>query len=234
MRSKSIDELVIAAARGEPMDVAERERLDAALEASPELRRHEHAQNALSSELAALRCALNTLPASEGEPPDALRVAFSAAARAGARAPSENAPLGRARFAALGVAAAMLLAVGIWVGLRSASGSGGKPATTDAEAAVAGTARGGPGAQPPTASFVALPSAAGLPPSAGYSVIRVRIPVAAFALADFSGSGDATIDAQILVGEDGLARGIRFERSADLLGSNHDTAESEAQFGGQR
>jgi hypothetical protein len=46
-------------------------------------------------------------------------------------------------------------------------------------------------------------------PSDSYSVVRVRIPLSALALVPGT-EQSGTIEADLLVGEDGLARGIRF------------------------
>jgi hypothetical protein len=54
----------------------------------------------------------------------------------------------------------------------------------------------------------------GLSPSGAYNVVRVRIPLDALAPAQATAGG--SIEADLLVGEDGLARGIRFD-AADTL-----------------
>ena len=63
-------------------------------------------------------------------------------------------------------------------------------------------------------AFQPLLYSPGLSPSGAYNVVRVRIPLEALAPAQ-AGSGGA-IEADLLVGEDGLARGIRFD-AADTL-----------------
>jgi hypothetical protein len=55
----------------------------------------------------------------------------------------------------------------------------------------------------------------GFSPSGSYSVVRVRIPLSSFALAQ-DAQIDGMIEADLLVGEDGLAHGIRFNE-ADTL-----------------
>jgi 2-polyprenyl-6-methoxyphenol hydroxylase-like FAD-dependent oxidoreductase len=56
--------------------------------------------------------------------------------------------------------------------------------------------------------------APGLSPSGSYSVVRVRIPLSALA----QGSRlEGTIEADLLVGEDGLASGIRFASTDTLV-----------------
>ena len=52
--------------------------------------------------------------------------------------------------------------------------------------------------------------------SPSYSVVRVRIPLSALALVPGTAQG-GTIEADLLVGEDGLARAIRFNEADALL-----------------
>jgi hypothetical protein len=74
--------------------------------------------------------------------------------------------------------------------------------------------------RPPRAAvgaFQPLSTAPGLSPAASYNVVRVRIPLSAFALVPGT-EGGGTIEADLLVGEDGLARAIRFnEADASLV-----------------
>jgi hypothetical protein len=51
---------------------------------------------------------------------------------------------------------------------------------------------------------------------AAYSVVRVRIPVSSLSLLP-DAAADGMIEADLLVGEDGLARGIRFNGPGALL-----------------
>jgi hypothetical protein len=59
-------------------------------------------------------------------------------------------------------------------------------------------------------AFQPLLNSPGLSPSSSYSVVRVRIPLSAFALVPGTEQNGA-IEADLLVGEDGLARAIRFD-----------------------
>jgi hypothetical protein len=61
-------------------------------------------------------------------------------------------------------------------------------------------------------AFQPLLSSPGLSPSSSYSVVRVRIPLSAFAVVPGS-QQDGSIEADLLVGEDGLARAIRFNEA---------------------
>ena len=63
----------------------------------------------------------------------------------------------------------------------------------------------------PEMAFQPLLNSQGFLPAASYSVVRVRIPLASFAVVPGTEQG-GTIEADLLVGEDGLARGIRFNQ----------------------
>jgi len=85
-----------------------------------------------------------------------------------------------------------------------------------------------PGAEVPVVAGAAAPEATvatafqplmyspGFSPSAAYSVVRVRIPLSSFAVVQGT-TVDGTIEADLLVGEDGIARGIRFNKADTLL-----------------
>jgi hypothetical protein len=66
-----------------------------------------------------------------------------------------------------------------------------------------------PAASAAVAAFQPLLNSPGLSPSGSYSVVRVRIPLSSLALVPGTEQG-GSIEADLLVGEDGLARGIRF------------------------
>jgi hypothetical protein len=65
-------------------------------------------------------------------------------------------------------------------------------------------------------AFQPLLSSRSLSPSSAYSVVRVRIPLSAFAVVPGT-EQDGSIEADLLVGEDGLARAIRFNDADALL-----------------
>jgi hypothetical protein len=67
----------------------------------------------------------------------------------------------------------------------------------------------------PISAFQPLLNAPGLS-SSSYSVVRVRIPLSAFAVVPGT-QPDGMVEADLLVGEDGLARGIRFPEADPLL-----------------
>jgi hypothetical protein len=79
-------------------------------------------------------------------------------------------------------------------------------------------ARPVPAVRPPAAiaAFQPLGYSPGVVPGAAYSVVRVRIPLSSLALLP-DPAADGMIEADLLVGEDGLARGIRFNGSSALL-----------------
>jgi hypothetical protein len=78
------------------------------------------------------------------------------------------------------------------------------------------TAAAPPPAAADATAFQPLLFAPGWSPSAPYSVVRVRIPLSSFAVAQ-DATVDGTVEADLLIGEDGLARGIRFSPQ-DTLG----------------
>jgi hypothetical protein len=161
----------------------------------------------LQAELAQLRAALRAIEAPPIEEA-ALRARFREAERKQAQiAPVERA--GGSRRLPLAAAAAVVLAVGgAWtvVALRSERPV---PVPVAAEAPEA--------APEAVGAFQPLLSSPGLSASASYNVVRVRIPLSAFAAVPGTVQG-GTIEADLLVGEDGLARAIRFnEADASLV-----------------
>jgi hypothetical protein len=158
----------------------------------------------LEAELAQLRAALRdvTAPAPDEQ---VLRAQF----REHRRKHTENAAAERAggsQRIPLAAAAAVVLAVGAALTLFILRDVDVAPAIVTAETP--------PEAQPAVGAFQPLSTSPGLP-SSSYSVVRVRIPVSAFAVVPGTAEG-GTIEADLLVGEDGLARAIRFNE-ADLV-----------------
>lgn len=162
----------------------------------------------LDVDLAQLRAALYGV---EAPAPDeaALRAQFREAARRRAEKRMATRGGGSRRFP-LAAAAAVVLAVGVALGafvmrgVRPASEPVAAPAVAEAPPA-------------PTGAFQPLLSAPRLSPSSSYSVVRVRIPLSAFAVVPGT-MQEQSIEADLLVGEDGLARGIRFnEADASLV-----------------
>jgi hypothetical protein len=159
----------------------------------------------LDSELAQLRAALRSVEAPSIDEAD-IRAAFRDAMSARAEAAGR---LRSARRIRVAVAAGFLVGVaGVLAVL--VDGERAPPAPSQAAA---------PSATPFFVEpFQPLQSAPRLLPAASYSVVRVRIPVSAFAMVPGSEDG-GTIEADLLVGEDGLARGIRFIEADAWLAS---------------
>ncbi len=193
-------------------------------------------EDSLSSELSALRSALRELRAPDDEPVLRSALRARAAARVGTREPSAARPKvlagarGRVAYTrrrlALAAAAAVagIVALGVFLAERveragraehagraeqverlAASSRG-----TDAATAAAATA-GVPDVRP---AFRPISFPRGFSPTESYSVVRVRLELAS--MAPGAGAPNAAIEADLLVGEDGLARAIRFD-SADTL-----------------
>jgi len=189
---RSIEELIVAAARGEPLAVAERARLDRALEdgaAGAALA----AQRALGADLAALRAGLDALPLPDDE--RALRAAFRHAHAARRLAVRRR---GRLALGA-GALAVAIAAVGVW---RAGDERPAPEVATSAVVRDSGDAS--------AAIFHAWPYASGMSLTGSYSVVRVRLPVSSLA-ASVAPSSPGVIEADVLLGEDGIVRAIRFD-----------------------
>jgi hypothetical protein len=110
-------------------------------------------------------------------------------------------------------AAAALAAVAAVLTLRVGQGGDVVP--------LVATESSAPGAPPApqqgfAGAFQPLAFSSGLSSSRSYSVVRVRIPLAALT-PGHSVPPDATVEADLLVGEDGLASGIRFNKEDTLF-----------------
>jgi hypothetical protein len=159
----------------------------------------------LQTELVQLRAALRTL---EAPAPDeaSLRARFREVVRRRTAKPAAARNEGAWRLH-LAAAAVVVLAVGAAIGAVVLRVETPAPGPTVAEA---------PQPEPvPVSAFQPLLNSPRLLPASAYSVVRVRIPLSAFALVPGT-EQDGTIEADLLVGEDGLARAIRFNE-ADAL-----------------
>jgi hypothetical protein len=173
---------------------------------------HPANERELRAELAELRAALRELrPQPADEAP--LRAAFrarqqrlAAATATAAAGPAHAGREWRPYLAAAAVVALVVAAVVIGLGRRNVEQP--SPAVPVVAANAALEARGATAFQP-------LMYAPGFSPSAAYSVVRVRIPLSSFAVVQGT-AVDGTVEADLLVGEDGIARGIRFNQ-ADTL-----------------
>ena len=161
----------------------------------------------MQTDLAQLRAALRTVAA---PPVDeaALRAQFREAAQ---RARSAAAASGLTGAWRMHVAAAAVVVLALGAVLAAVLLRVEQPTPTP----LAG--------QPPQAEAVAISAfqpllnSPKLSPAASYSVVRVRIPLSAFALVPGT-EESGTVEADLLVGEDGLARAIRFnEADASLV-----------------
>jgi hypothetical protein len=161
----------------------------------------------LRAELAELGAALRAVevPAADEA---ALRAQFREAARR--RALARSAMRG-ARWWPVAAAAAVVVALGAAVGavVLRVERPAREPAVAARREAVVPAAAG---------AFQPLSGSPRLAPSSSYSVVRVRIPLSAFALVPGT-IGDGSIEADLLVGEDGIARGIRFQEADASLAS---------------
>jgi hypothetical protein len=140
-----------------------------------------------------------------------LRAAFRAQQqRSAVAAPPRRVREWRPYLAAAAVLVVTIAAIVIELGRHSV-----EPPAIDVPAVVAAAA---PETSAVTA-FQPLLYAPGFSPSAAYSVVRVRIPLSSFAVVQGTAL-DGTIEADLLVGEDGIARGIRFNQADTLLVSD--------------
>ena len=166
-----------------------------------------HDASRLQSELAQLRAVLNAVEAPEVDE-TALRAKFLEMHRRRAQNGIAQHAGGAARFR-FAAAAAVVLAVG---GVLAAIALRG-----ERTASVVPVAAEAPAAAPaPVSAFQPLPNSPSLSPSSSYNVVRVRIPLSAFAVVPGTEQG-GSIEADLLVGEDGLARAIRFNEADALL-----------------
>jgi hypothetical protein len=163
----------------------------------------------LHADLAQLRAALRDVQA---RPPDeaALRRQFREAAQRAESAARASRATGSWRLH-VAAAAVLVLAVGAVLAAVVLRVERPVPAAPVASEAT----------QPTTlavSAFQPLMNAPASSPASSYSVVRVRIPLSAFALVPGT-EENGTIEADLLVGEDGLARAIRFDEADASLAS---------------
>src|SRR5690606_10644330 len=180
-------ELVIGAARGEPMDVEELERLRAERSASLAVDADLRAQEDLTRQLAALRDAIRAPQNDEERLLESFRAAHARRTRSRRQL--------RLGAGAAGVAAAAA-AIVVVAALRHVEEAA--PVPTPAAASSGLVRDGGPEGQAGAAAvFHPLPFSPGVSPGASYSVVRVRIPVSSFP-ALYADEPYASVDADIL------------------------------------
>jgi hypothetical protein len=164
-----------------------------------------HEDSRLQAEVVQLRAALRDV---EAPPPDdaALRARFREAQRIRTQKVAVE-RAGGSRRLPLAAAAAVVLAIGGVLAAIALRGDRSVPVPIAAEAPVT--------APSAVSAFQPLLRSPGLS-SPSYSIVRVRIPLSAFAVVPGTEEG-GTIEADLLVGEDGLARAIRFNEADALL-----------------
>jgi hypothetical protein len=162
----------------------------------------EHDAARMQTDLAQLRAALRGV---EAPPVDeaALRAQFREAAQ---RARSATAASGAAGTWRLHLAAAAVVVLGIGAVLAAVVLRVEEPAPTPLASQPL------PAEAVAISAFQPLLNSPKLSPASSYSVVRVRIPLSAFALVPGT-EESGTIEADLLVGEDGLARAIRFDEA---------------------
>ncbi|HEX7238388.1 MAG TPA: hypothetical protein VF405_15585 [Gammaproteobacteria bacterium] len=163
-------------------------------------------ESRLQLELAQLRAALRAV-----EAPAIDEAALRARFREAQRRRPQNAVAQRARRPRrlpLAAAAAAVLAVAGVLAVLALRGERAAPVAAVVEKPAAVPA--------PVSAFQPLPNSPSLSPSSSYNVVRVRIPLSAFAVVPGTEQG-GSIEADLLVGEDGLARAIRFNEADALL-----------------
>ena len=192
-------------------------------------------EESLSAELGALRSALLEVRAPDDETALLIAARARSVARAVSHGPIEARPtiVGRARVAdprralAFALAAAAAVAgVAVLLALRAEwtlrAERVERAGQVEQAARVAASSRAGdsnavrPAAAAPDVrpAFRPIAFSRGLSTSESYSVVRVRIELVSSAPG--AGAPNASIEADLLVGEDGLAHAIRFD-SADTL-----------------
>lgn len=214
MSNKGIEEIIIAAACREPIGPEAQARLEAALRESAHLRELHKAQNALSAELRALGEVLQGVAADGRE---AREVALLSALRTRVLARPQRLHRGRVPLLAMAAVVAVTALAVAWIAIgwpgvlgQRAAALGGRPPALAQHHSLASGPRAGAARESSAAVFQPLMYAPRPSAWESYSVVRVRIPLSS--LAPIAAAGlRGTVDADVLVGEDGLARAIRFD-----------------------
>jgi hypothetical protein len=179
--------------------------------------------DALDAELARLRDALHEVNAADGRE-ESLRAAFRAhRAAIVQRAPVTSAPeppergtVSRVRalrrlpvdFLAGALAASIVIAAAVLVGLGRIDRDTAESATAAREASAPSESDVHEIAA--TAAFQPLSYSPEISPTQAYTIVRVRVPLTALGVA-YDIPPNATIEADLLLGEDGIPAGIRFD-----------------------
>jgi hypothetical protein len=180
--------------------------------------RKDEGADTLRLELEKLRDALRTVraPASDEA---RLRAAFRARREAAESDPATSSAAARVldlrglgKLAAIGALAASV-ALAVLVGLDRA-GERAVPVAGESAESMPAVARADNDSTT-AGAFQPLLYAPSMSPSESYNVVRVRIPLTSLGYG-FDAPPDGAVEADVLIGEDGLARGIRFD-TADML-----------------
>lgn len=207
MSKGTIKDAIVQVARGEPMNVLKERHLAEELRRNPALRDEFEAQKRLSSRLDELKRAIRRV-----EAPNDLADILTAAG---------SAPVPRASFRRVSYATASSL-----VAALAALALG--PMLLDFDQAERGSERGQESgddietvADPADYfdEFLPLPSYyyAGLSSMGAYSIVRVKMPLSSVNFVDGQSGDGWSIEADVILGEDGLARGIRFAEAEIVL-----------------
>lgn len=148
---------------------------------------------------------------------DELRAAFRRYRLAGPGTPPRvrSRRRGTPSWAAAAAVGGLAVVLGLAAGIAGRDGAVGDPGAA-ALGAPAGTGSADRLAVPASEAFHPLLSGPPYSASASYSIVRVRIPLSALAPGTPAGR---TVEADLLVGEDGLASGIRFNPAATVYTS---------------
>ena len=120
------------------------------------------------------------------------------------RYPAHVASHGEVRHWLTAAAAVFLVASALWMGGRQPSAP--PLAASSGAPAVAGIEEG-------DSAFIPLPSAAALPQDEDVDLVRVELPrsaITALGIAAVDEGGADSVEAEVLVGTDGMARAVRF------------------------
>lgn len=213
--SELMDELVTRLARGEPMEVAERERLKRALGETPRLREAFEAQQSLSHRLRGLSRELRCLRAPDASDAVLAKVEFPPPERTAGRSAR------RTGWVVAATAAAIVILIGLVDNADDLASRYGEPALEFERRATSAQ-----NVDDYFDEFVPLGRSPAAPGATAYSIVRVRLPMSSMDMASDYPASQVTVEADVILGEDGIAQGIRFAH-ADVI------APSDGVWGGE-
>jgi hypothetical protein len=217
MKNPSIDELLAGFARGEPMDIRDQKRLDVALRHSAALREQLEAQRDLSRRLGIVRDTLRRINS-----PDRAGLLLSAPKSSRTERKDGLRPLGLRNVAA--VVAVALIASSVLLRELLDSRRPSEPAMRSTELTAE---RFIPGPESyDSGEFVPLSYGADFSSMSSYDIVRVRIPWSSINFVDSDPEYDLSVEADVILGEDGLAKAIRFT-GAEIWGRQDATIQTD-------